>query len=99
MAMSRDRVRFKIRSCRLDSKMIRLVKDTLGVDLPACWDDDYITIICRPSQFARFLIERNNRDIANDFKGLDAELFVPEPPSRQPLIIDASDNPARNCQG
>lgn len=37
-----------------------------------------ITIVCRPSQFARFLIKRNEVGFANGFKELHAELFIPE---------------------
>lgn len=37
-------------------------------------------IICRPDQFARFLIYRNKAGIKNGFMDLTAELFVPETP-------------------
>ena len=38
-----------------------------------------ITITCRPSQFARFMIYRDSLGIPNGFRDLKAELFVPEP--------------------
>lgn len=37
-------------------------------------------IVCRPSQFARFLIFRNEAGIKNGFMDLQATLYVPEPP-------------------
>ena len=50
-----------------------------------------VEIICRPSQFARFMILRNNYGGVNDFKGLDARLVkLPEPPEQ----LDVSKNPA-----
>lgn len=51
-----------------------------------------LEIICRPSQFARFLIYRNVMGGVNDFKNLDARLVTPEPPPEQP--VDVSKNPA-----
>jgi len=38
-----------------------------------------VWIVCRPSQFARFLIYRDEAGIKNGFKDLKPELFVPEP--------------------
>lgn len=49
-----------------------------------------IPIICRPSQFARFLIYRGMEGGQNLIKALEPELFVPgEPP-----VYDVSKNPA-----
>lgn len=96
MPMSKDRVRFT-----LTSNMTRchryqqLVEDTLGI--PASdvkkYGDAYkpMTVVCRPSQFARFLIVRNNREIQNGFKELEPHLFHPE----MPEVVDASRNPNR----
>lgn len=50
-----------------------------------------LEIICRPSQFARFLIYRNEMGGANDFKGLQARLVTP---ASQPEVCDVSKNPA-----
>jgi len=90
MAMSKDRVRFQLGPC-ISYEVAKLVKDTLGVDAPSFYTLDPVTIICRPSQFARFLIERNNRGMANGFKELRPELFVPVV-EKKPLILDASGN-------
>ncbi|UCR81396.1 hypothetical protein [Brevundimonas phage AA] len=51
-----------------------------------------LEIICRPSQFARFLIHRNLMGGVNDFKNLEARLVTPAPPPTQP--VDVSGNPA-----
>lgn len=51
------------------------------------------TIVCRPSQFARFIIMRNEAGITNWVKNLNAELFIPEPES---TIIDVSSRPRSN---
>lgn len=47
------------------------------------------TIICRPSQFARFLILRSGLVAGNCFKQLEAELFIPAPDSE----LDVSTRP------
>jgi len=39
------------------------------------------TVVCRPSQFARFLIYRNDAQITNGFKDLNPKLFTPKPQS------------------
>lgn len=52
-----------------------------------------LEIVCRPSQFARFLIYRNLYGGVNDFKGLEARLTnPPPPPPTEP--VDVSKNPA-----
>lgn len=51
-----------------------------------------IWIICRPSQFARFMIRRNELGWSNTFKELNAELFTPEESCEQ--VVDVSKNPA-----
>jgi hypothetical protein len=55
----------------------------------------YAEIICRPSQFARFLIMREKAGFQNMFKELQAELFTPEPPAPPKIEpIDVSSNPS-----
>lgn len=39
---------------------------------------DRIHFICRPSQFARFVIARNDAGLCNAFKEIQPELFTPE---------------------
>lgn len=66
----------------------------------SCWQkyvsclhfDSEVVVICRPSQFARFLIERNNRGFHNDFKSLRPELFCPDRMEPR-LVQDVSCNP------
>jgi len=94
---SRDRVRFKIPSCRLskhgsESLQYReLVAEVFGETLGRCdWGD--VIIICRPSQFARFVIRRHEMGIQNMFAELEAELFTPED-KPTPTVFDVSNNP------
>lgn len=51
-----------------------------------------IEIICRPSQFARFLIYRGEAGGQNLIKALQPRLVAPPPPVPQP--VDVSKNPA-----
>lgn len=53
---------------------------------------DRVYFICRPSQFARFLIARNEVGLCNFFKELQPELFIPE--DEKPVPIDCSRNRA-----
>ncbi len=53
----------------------------------------YAEIICRPSQFARFLILREKAGFQNMFKELQAELFTPAPTPVVIEPIDVSSNP------
>lgn len=98
MTMSKDRVRFTIPGAYLTRSSaedyLKLLDDVFGIALGGTkWGDD-VTIICRPSQFARFLIERHKRGISNQFAVLNAELFqVSE--ERRPTIFDASAEPNR----
>ena len=98
MSMSKDRVRFVIPGSRLSTscdadKYRQLVEDVFGECLGRCdWHD--VTIICRTSQFARFMIERHRRGIQNQFSELKPELFMPEP-EQATTILDVSANP--NC--
>lgn len=101
--MSKDRVRFKISGSKLFSSSkenrgyVQLCREIFGLELP-CGSGhlvtDQITIICRPSQFARFLIRRNERGLQNSFQELKPELFKPEPQPKE-LVYDVSCEPAR----
>ena len=96
MAMSKDRVEFKLPAHKLrERKVQQLLKETLGIDeFPSTYGCDHvITFVCRPSQFARFLIRRNELNFQNSFKELEPRLFTPE--EAKVTRIDASCN--RNC--
>lgn len=47
-----------------------------------------VVIVCRPSQFARFLIRRNELGLNNGFKELHPHLFVPK--IQQRAFLDVS---------
>lgn len=49
-------------------------------------------VVCRPSQFARFLIARNDQGFSNDFVNLEAKLFTPAACSEQ-LVFDTAGRP------
>jgi hypothetical protein len=99
--MSKDRVRFYIKNyyfkeCRDFKKVLR---ESLGVlDLTfhemanvASGEKGEVEVICRPSQFARFLIHRSGVVNNNRFQELRAELFVPRQPEKP---FDVSTNQA-----
>lgn len=95
--MSKDRVRFTIPSCRLEKKvsgdrMRNIIQRAFGECLGRCkWSD--VTIICRPSQFARFLIYGEEAGLQNMFAELKAEFFVPD--DQKETVFDVSGNPSR----
>lgn len=87
--MSYDRVRFFIGNgyCK-DQYQRDSLRDVLkkSFDLGEGRSSQYMSgnyggfyIICRPSQFARFMIFRNAAGIRNGFMDLQAKLYVPEP--------------------
>jgi hypothetical protein len=91
MSMSRDRVRFTI-DAFCDNATRDAFKKAFGAALLQKFGPvTTTTVICRPSQFARFMIYRNDFGGKNSFKELKPELFNPEP---QPDLIDVSGNPA-----
>lgn len=100
--MSRDRVRFKLPIHRLTTSSqatdYRAVcREVFGTDFPEYRNSSYgisITVICRPSQFARFLILRNKMGVQNQFSELEPDLFTPDEVDL-PKIVDVSRNPAR----
>lgn len=101
--MSKDRVRFTIPankmffSSREFDGYKTLCKQVFGLELPsgATHFNNDVTIICRPSQFARFLIIRNEMGLQNSFKELKPELFTPKPEPTV-MVFDVSKNPARH---
>lgn len=48
---------------------------------------NYLTIICRPEQFARFIVLRNSRGMKNGIKCLDAKLYRPLPPEPKREVV------------
>ena len=84
MAMSRDRVRFELPECVLKhvgstsgDAVRKALHEAFGIDIYPSMRICSRTIVCRPSQFARFLILRNEYGGTNSFKELNAELFIP----------------------
>lgn len=83
--MSKDRVRIFIGSKYLQKHNIYMVlENAFGIqentarNMYQCKDGFYV--ICRPSQFARFMIFRDQANIDNGFKDLRVEHFVPKDP-------------------
>ncbi len=101
--MSKDRVRFTLTKEMLCSPRTRTVaQEVFGENLPLGYSQrgPAITVICRLSQFARFLIARSHAGSWDNFKDLRAELFVQKdvavewdvsqlPPSRREFLFDA----------
>lgn len=86
--MSHDRVHFTIRGSYLEKKNIRdCIEETLGI-LPVKYyvpsraygcDQKDLHVICRPSQFARFVILRHVKyGEPNNMACLNMRLVVPE---------------------
>lgn len=86
MTMSKDRVEFKLpcnysysnpakkvtkNQALIDAthKVLGLTREEMQKAIDGGW-----TIRCRPSQFARFLIIRNNAGLPNSFKELNPKL-------------------------
>jgi hypothetical protein len=90
MSMSRDRVRFTLNTFGITQATQDAFLKAFGQPIGTCIGD--VTIICRPSQFARFLIFRNELGGRNSFKELNPVLFTPEV---NPSTFDVSRNPAR----
>jgi hypothetical protein len=100
--MSHDRVEFKIDLATMNNATRKAFAKAFGhpmkmIPKTYVWPkasvvNQVTTIVCRPSQFARFLIYRNELGGQNMFKELEPRLFVPEPAKPQPL--DVSLNPA-----
>ena len=94
--MSRDRVHFTIPAQYLNKQNIRsCIEETLGIHptrtLLLGKEDQDLNIVCRPSQFARFIILRHVKYLEpNNMACLDMRLVVPSIPQE---FIDVSRNP------
>ncbi len=84
--MSQDRVRFWLPSNYYNTGhsviMCSVLRDAFGLSYgqsERVMKDNELGfwIVCRPSQFARFMIYRNNAGIKNGFMDLKSELFTP----------------------
>lgn len=99
MSMSHDRVEFTLgflgpTHSTANQAAVRAAKEALGLtdsEVETIWQRP-VTLRVRPSQFARFMILRNEYGGVNDFKGLKAKLVPGEPPVER---IDASARPNR----
>lgn len=96
---SKDRVKFKLAEYYFKQSQIRnLLYSAFGIKGEVfdatnntAREQGYVEIVCRPSQFARFLIQREQAGFQNMFKELEAKLFTPVPKA---VIMDVSTNPA-----
>lgn len=91
MSMSRDRVRFTLQPYGSDQPTKDAFYKAFGAPFPSCPMGDFVIVVCRPSQFARFMIYRNDLGGKNSFKELAPTLFTPDAPKRE---LDVSGNPA-----
>ena len=95
MSMSKDRVHFLLRDNQCNhSATAQAAARAFGMPLQqansalkACQP---VRIVCRPSQFARFLIYRSQGVSNNAFSQFEAELH----PSHCDSVVDVSRNPA-----
>lgn len=101
--MSQDRVHFTVTNSLLAKKTIRqclsevfnIPETHTGSLVSKCKD---LPIICRPSQFARFIILRHVKyGEKNDMASLNMKLVVPEPDVDKPM--DVSDQPNQVREG
>jgi hypothetical protein len=100
MPMSKDRVQFKLGGrgeycvgIPPKNREILAARKAFGLSEQMCCRIDHsrTTIICRPSQFARFMIYRNDLGGANSFEDLEPKLI---PARREEPFIDVSGAPA-----
>lgn len=97
-ARSHDRVHFTIPSTLLIKRTIRdCIEETLGINgsglLEMANREENLNIICRPSQFARFVILRHVKyGEQNNMACLNMRLILPEDNKTQ-SIRDVSANP------
>lgn len=92
--MSGDRVHFTISERDLVKTRYReLIEETLGIKADHYKTSKPLKVICRPSQFARFIILRYTKYAEpNNMAGLEMKLVSPEP-ERPDNLIDCSRNP------
>jgi len=98
MTASHDRVRFKFKDNPMNQRSTcEAAVRAFGLtpaEAQKAWDYED-TIICRPSQFARFLIYRSETCVNNafaqfDFAQFEAELFTPPPKTRSPRDVSCN---------
>lgn len=108
MSMSHDRVKFYFNRqyfCSANSprqEALNLLRAAFDMQEKEsrelmCQNGEGFYIVCRPSQFARFLIWRNEAGMTNGFKDLMPELI---PGERDPLvreIVEVWDRPHQSC--
>ena len=98
-SMSKDRVRFWIDHRYFQQRgMYDVLKKVFNLDenrARAAQTGPYegFWIVCRPSQFARFMIYRNEAGIKNGFMDLKAVLFTPETPDYYTQLAHTLDIP------
>ncbi|MDX5412817.1 MAG: hypothetical protein LPK02_07195 [Rhodobacterales bacterium] len=92
--MSGDRVHFTLKDRHLRREAYQLLLEEVFGIKPGTYDPIRdLKIICRPSQFARFIILRFNKyGEQNDMAGLDMKLVAPP---KAENVIDCSRNPNR----
>lgn len=100
-AMSKDRVHFKLiypaggywTSTDAQAQLTACRRAfRLSDNISKAAAKEGVEIICRPSQFARFLIYRGEAGGQNLIKALQPRLETPPPPKALP--VDVSENPA-----
>ena len=95
MAMSRDRIRFflspryyqgRANNCNNMNREDMITVFERAFNVPSCETRNMLKknpegfqIVCRPSQFARFIYYRNDLGGVNGIKDLNIELYTPEP--------------------
>lgn len=81
--MSRDRVRFFLHYRYYGSEMCDVMQRAFGIDVATFQElrganEGGFWVLCRPSQFARFMIYRDGAGVVNGFKDLNAVLIKQE---------------------
>ncbi len=103
MAMSKDRVRFYIGAKYYKegnraamATVLRKAFDVDRVEANGLFDrsGEGFWIVCRPSQFARFMVYRNDQGLPNGFMDLRAELFEPKPAAKE---LDVGERDHQAC--
>ncbi|TIW53835.1 MAG: hypothetical protein E5V54_24035 [Mesorhizobium sp.] len=92
MTMSTDRVRFKLSDVdKNHAANARAAQKAFGLTCSEAYNAVRTeqVVICRPDQFARFLIWRSEEVDGNRFKQLEAELL---PPLHMDVTLDVTRN-------
>lgn len=100
MSMSKDRVHFLLKDNQKNAHATaKAAERAFGIPYAkanaALNGSQYkpMKIICRPSQFARFMIYRSQEVTCNTFSQFQAELL----PQHCDETVDVSSNPAERC--